>query len=37
MPTETLIVVSAVLGAFALFLLVLAWAEARTRNIPRSK
>jgi hypothetical protein len=37
MPTETLIVVSAVLGAFALFVVVLAWAEARTRNIPRTK
>ena len=29
MPTETLIVVSAVLGAFAIFILVLAWAETR--------
>jgi hypothetical protein len=37
MPTETLIVVSTVLAIFAAFVMVLAWAEARTRNIPRTK
>jgi len=33
MPTETVIVVSAILVAFAFFAAVLAWAERRTRNI----
>jgi hypothetical protein len=37
MPNETLIVVSAVVAVFAVFLLVLAWAEARTRNTSPSK
>jgi hypothetical protein len=37
MPNETLIVVSAVVAVFAAFMVVLAWAEARTRNTTPSK
>jgi hypothetical protein len=35
MPTETVIVVSAIVATFAAFALVLAWAEFRTRRLNR--
>jgi hypothetical protein len=35
MPTETVVAVVAILCAFALFGIVLAWADMQTRNLPQ--
>lgn len=33
MPTETIVILAAIISAFAVFGVTLAWAEIRTRNI----
>lgn len=35
MPTDVALVVAGIVAAFAIFGLVLAWAEMRTRNLER--
>jgi hypothetical protein len=35
MPTETIVVLAFVVAAFALFMVVLAYGDAQTRNLPK--